>query len=151
MEGDRILELAPEFSKVHNLHKVARHIKHILRRTDIISFWTSVHCYFNNQGTENVAIFCKVSGKHTHLESPEYKGQDISIIIKPDHDKKCRSISFVVQIGRCLEQKHETRDKAKWPPKKVVRKEEHLIEKDLYEFFRNLKEQDERLSLKKAA
>lgn len=151
MENDRILELVPEFEKAHNLHKVARHIKHILRRTRIIGIWASVHCIFKMQGTENIAICCKIPGDHHLLESQEYKGQDINIIIKPDHDMKCRSLGCIVQIGEKVEQRHEVKDKPKWSPRKVIRKEEHLIDKDLYNFFRALKEQDENLKLEEAA
>lgn len=130
---DRIIEVNTVFSHRRNQHYLTDHLREVLFKEGVVRSRNSVRPRFLNP-FENNSMFAIVIDPRANLFN-----QRIEIIVKPDHDPKDRKIHLFVSIGQTIIQKDEDRDDHKSKLRKIIRKEEHDIEKDLRHILRKYK------------
>ena len=129
---DRIENLAHVLRKRHNIHTIDKHIKRLLIEHKIIRKTSAVHATCINRNKPDCTFAAKILAKDNLL------GEDITIMIKPDHSEK-RRLRVLIQVGSKIFQNFEQRDKPRWNDKKVFKKELYKAERDIWKIMEQLK------------
>lgn len=134
---EHFMLLVDMISKGHFQHKIKKGLEHILRHLHIfkdgrLNFKFVVH----GKHTEQCCIFFKVSSDDNIL------GEDITIMIKPDHDTQNQGHSglrvIIQEGGKLVLNKSEDKSEKNRPQeKRVFKRELKAVERDVEKVLLN--------------
>ena len=128
---DRIENLAHVLRRWHNVHSLDSFIKRLMVQADLIGKTSEVHSDCIKRNTPDCTFAARVIAKDNKL------GEDIDIIVKPEHSEK-RSLRVIIQVGGRMFSNLEDIDNPKWSDKKTFHKEVHEAEKYIEAIVRKL-------------
>jgi len=133
-------EIAHELRKRRHLNKFHHHVDRILKKKGLVDKNSNLRFFYINRNSPNCSLACKfVGGAASNIY-----GEEIGILVKSDHtsDKtNHRSVMVMIQHntkkrGIQIHKRIIDKDHEGWKVKKVLRKEEREVWKDIDQYFR---------------
>ena len=123
MEEDKIAHMAAQIRKAHHFNSLTHQILRILKSHRVVKPSVKVKPHLVSEDTDECSFILKLDADQT------LKGEELEIMIKPDHGGHKELRLVVEQGGKLVINKKIDRDKPGRSDKKVFEKEVHAAER----------------------